>query len=293
LYHSIWEEQFKGKSPLAVFFLLHTSVEEQGVHYTMAARIVASIAAHPLISTVVDRSNREGPNDIAKLCQIALRSTAEYKNTRSPWRFVREELRRPNVETSVHRAELERILDPSVWVVGPLSPRGNPRIPATWKATWDAASACQAVCHIVGHVAQSRLDQGLEVAVYSASLGGKCIVSAMHCVSGHWNGKCRNPFIEAPHASWFLLEEATQEGYKHMWLLLNVTTPNGSSTDLYIDPTASQFGSPKAIVSWHDDNPNPGIPYDWDFMVTTRPNMLAEMPAHTLEEINSSFNITV
>jgi hypothetical protein len=212
----------------------------------MAARIVASVAAHPLISTIVDRSNREGPHDIAKLCQIALRSAAEYKNTRSTWRFVREELRSPNVDTSVHRAELERTLEPTLWEGEPLSSRGNPRSPEAWKATWDAASACQAVCHTVGYVAQSRLDQGLEVAVYSASLGGKCIVTAMYCVSGFWNGKCRNPFIEVSDASWFLLKDATQEGYKHMWLLLRVTTPNGSSTDLYIDPTASQFGSPKA-----------------------------------------------
>jgi hypothetical protein len=67
-----------------------------------------------------------------------------------------------------------------------------------------------------------------------------------------------------------MLEEATGEGYKHMWLELTVVRPDGSQTVLSMDPTAAQFGSPQTIVTWHSNNPEPGKHYRPHFKQSTK-----------------------
>jgi hypothetical protein len=175
---------------------------------------------------------------------------------------VREERRSPNVETSVHRAELERTIEPQFgWVSHCLSERireflklgkllgTRPRHSKLFATQW-------AMLHRLAWIKGWKLQ--FLVLPWVAN------VSSLICTVSVDFGTASVGIhsYKYPTNSWFLLEEATQEGYKHMWLMLKVTTPNGTSTDLYIDPTASQFGSPKAIVSWHDENPNPGIPHD-------------------------------
>ena len=148
--------------------------------------------------------------------------------------------------------------------------KGDPSYDDKWKPIWEASSNCTSVVCAIACIAQSRLEQGKEIAVSSRSLGGFCKILDLHIVTGVWNGVCNNPLLAFPGEYRFMLEEAISDGYKHMWLELTVLIPDGSETVLSMDPTAAQFGSPQPIVTWHSNNPEPGKHYLPHFKESTK-----------------------
>jgi hypothetical protein len=219
---------------------------------------------HPFIQAVQRRSERGVAGDIVNIAKTAVSVANDCRNTAIDYRFVGE---RKDVDWNAlplsqeQKQELASVNEPCILDLQVTVAKGDPSYDDKWKPIWEASSNCAVVVCAVGCIAQSRLEQGKGIAVSSRSLGGFCKVLDLCIVTGVWNGVCSNPLLAFPGEYRFMLEEATGEGYKHMWLELTVVRPDGSQTVLSMDPTAAQFGSPQTIVTWQSNNPEPGKHY--------------------------------
>jgi hypothetical protein len=230
---------------------------------------------HPFIRAVQRRSKRGVAGDIVNIAKTALQVTNDCRNTIIDYRFQVVGERKDvawNAFPLSQKQKLEwvKVSEPCILDVQVTTAKGDPSFDDKWKLIWEASSNCTSVVCVVACIAQTRLEQGKDIAVSSRSLGCYCKILDLHIVTGVWNGVCNNPLLAFPGEYRFMLEEAIVNGYKHMWLELTVLKPNGSETVLSMGPAAAQFGSPQPIVTWHSNNPEPGKHYLPHFKESTK-----------------------
>jgi hypothetical protein len=142
---------------------------------------------HPFIRAVQRRSERGVAADTVNIAKTALQVTNDCRNTTIDYRFVGE---RKDVAWNAlplsqeQKQELARVSKPCILDVQVITVKGNPSFNDKWKLIWEASSNCTSVVCAVACIAQSRLEQGKEIAVSSRSLGGFCKILDLRIVTG-------------------------------------------------------------------------------------------------------------